>query len=53
MLNIKMNKSVSIAKRNMKNSMSSLSDAMDMYMSMKSTGGKFDFLMEEKGENEE
>jgi hypothetical protein len=53
MLNIKMNKSVSIAKRNMKNSMSSLSDAMDMYMSMKSTGGKFDFLMEEKGEKEE
>jgi hypothetical protein len=53
MLNIKMNKSVSIAKRNMKNSMSSLSDAMDMYMSMKSTGGKFDFLMNEKEENEE
>jgi hypothetical protein len=53
MLNIKMNKSVSIAKRNMKKSMSSLSDAMDMYMSMKSTGGKFDFLMNEKEENEE
>jgi uncharacterized protein YegL len=53
MLNIKMNKSVSIAKRNMKNSMSSLSDAMDMYMSMKGTGGKFDFLMNEKEENEE
>ncbi len=53
MLNIKMNKSVSIAKRNMKKSMSSLSDAMEMYMSMKSTGGKFDFLMNEKEENEE
>ena len=53
MLNIKMNKSVSITKRNMKKSMSSLSDAMEMYMSMKSTGGKFDFLMNEKEENEE
>jgi uncharacterized protein YegL len=53
MLNIKMNKSVSIAKRNMKKSMSSLSDAMEMYMSIKSTGGKFDFLMNEKEENEE
>ena len=53
MLNIKMNKSVSIAKRNMKASMSSLSEAMEMYMSMKSTGGKFDFLMNEMEENEE
>jgi hypothetical protein len=53
MLNIKMNKSVSIAKRNMKASMNRLSDAMDMYMSMKSSGGKFDFLMDEKEGSEE
>ena len=51
MLNIKMSKSVTIAKRNMKASMDRLSDAMDDYMAMKSTGGKFDFLLDDKRES--
>jgi hypothetical protein len=51
MLNIKMSKSVTIAKRNMKASMNRLSDAMDDYMAMKSTGGKFDFLLDDKRES--
>ncbi|MFM7234366.1 MAG: vWA domain-containing protein [Flavobacteriales bacterium] len=52
MLNIKMSKSVSIGKQNMKASMHQLSNAMEDYMAKKSTGGKFDFLFGDKKDRE-